>query len=61
MLQELIVAACLVLVLEGMLPFLSPRIWRQTMQSLLALQERQIRMAGFVSMLIGVGLLYVLN
>ncbi|MDB4825151.1 DUF2065 domain-containing protein, partial [Pseudomonadales bacterium] len=55
MLQELIVAACLVLVLEGMLPFLSPRLWRQTMQSLLALQERQIRMAGFVSMLIGVG------
>ncbi len=42
MLQELIVAACLVLVLEGMLPFLSPRLWRQTMQSLLALDRKSV-------------------
>ena len=61
MLEEFIVDACLVLVLEGMLPFLSPRGWRQTIQGLLSLSDRQIRIAGLVSMLTGVVLLYVLN
>ena len=61
MLQNFIVAACLVLVLEGMLPFLSPRGWRQAIQGLLSFSDRQIRSAGLVSMLAGVVLLYVLN
>ena len=61
MLQEFIIAACLLLVLEGILPFLSPRTWRQTIQGLLALDDRKIRIAGFLSMVVGVVLLYILN
>ena len=61
MLQEFIIAACLVLVLEGMLPFLSPRGWRQGIQGLLSLSDRQIRGVGLASMLVGVVLLYILN
>ncbi|MGB5323924.1 MAG: DUF2065 family protein [Pseudomonadales bacterium] len=61
MLQELIVAACLVLVLEGMLPFLSPSSWREALRSLITLSDRQIRCAGLASMLVGVLLLYFFN
>lgn len=61
MLEELIVAACLVLVLEGMLPFLSPATWREALRNLSALSDRQVRLAGLASMLAGVALLYFFN
>lgn len=61
MLQELIIAACLVLVLEGILPFLSPRSWRDAVRTLATLSDRQIRVAGLASMLLGVLLLYLFN
>ncbi|WP_425917009.1 DUF2065 domain-containing protein [Pseudomonas sp. GWSMS-1] len=32
--QELVIALCLVLVLEGILPFLGPRLWRDTLLQL---------------------------
>ncbi len=54
-------ALCLVLVLEGMLPFLYPRRWRQMAASLAAVSDRQLRAAGLVSMVIGVGLLYLVH
>ena len=59
--QELMVAACLMLVIEGVLPFLSPRRWRILLISMLALDDRRIRIIGLSSMLMGVGLLYVFN
>ncbi|MBT8149575.1 MAG: DUF2065 domain-containing protein [Pseudomonadales bacterium] len=61
MFDDFVVAACLVLVLEGMLPFLSPRSWRRAIQGLQVLTDRQIRFAGLASMLAGVVLLYILN
>jgi len=61
MIDDFVVAACLVLVLEGMLPFLSPQSWRRAILGLQALTDRQIRIAGLVSMLAGVILLYILN
>ena len=50
-------ALALVLVLEGLLPFLSPRGWRNTFQKLLALQDGQLRFFGLCSILIGLALL----
>ncbi|MBT8140435.1 MAG: DUF2065 domain-containing protein [Gammaproteobacteria bacterium] len=61
MFQELIVAACLVLVIEGVLPFLSPSTWREALGSLATLSDRQIRFTGLSSMLLGVALLYFFN
>ena len=46
-------ALALVLVLEGLLPFLSPRGWRQTFQKLLLLRDGQLRFFGLVSILLG--------
>ncbi|MBV1932196.1 MAG: DUF2065 domain-containing protein [Porticoccaceae bacterium] len=52
---------CLVLVLEGILPFLMPGRWREMMLSLTQVDERSIRMIGFGSMLLGAGLLYLVK
>ena len=53
-------AAALLLVLEGLFPFLSPGGWRRTFQRLLELQDGQLRFFGLCSILIGVGLLWFL-
>ena len=56
--QDFLAAMCLVLVLEGILPFLMPGRWREMMLSLTQVDERSIRLIGFGSMLLGAGLLY---
>jgi uncharacterized protein YjeT (DUF2065 family) len=59
--EELGRAICLVLILEGMLPFLYPSRWRRLVITLAVMTERQLRLVGFMSMAIGVGLLYLLK
>jgi uncharacterized protein YjeT (DUF2065 family) len=54
------VACALVLVFEGILPFLSPTIWRQVFERALKMSDGQIRFIGLSSMLLGVGLLLLL-
>jgi hypothetical protein len=46
-------AVALVLVLEGVLPFLAPGIWRDTFRRIMELSDGQIRFIGLTSMLIG--------
>lgn len=50
-------AIALMLVLEGLLPFLSPQRWRSMFQKATQLSDGQIRFVGLSSMLIGVVLL----
>ena len=59
--QELGAALCLMLVLEGMIPFLYPGKWRQLVQKLAEVDNQTMRMAGFFSMVVGATLLYVLK
>ena len=59
MLDDFIRAIALVLVIEGMLPFLSPDGWRQAMIQAGRLSNTNLRVVGFVSMLIGVLILYL--
>jgi hypothetical protein len=59
--QDLAVAASLVLVIEGVLPFLSPRSWRQTMIQVAELNDTGLRIMGLVSMLAGLALLYLVK
>jgi uncharacterized protein len=47
------VACALVLVFEGILPFLSPTLWRQVFERALKLTDGQIRFIGLSSMLVG--------
>jgi uncharacterized protein YjeT (DUF2065 family) len=59
--QEIGVALCLVLVLEGILPFLYPRRWRETIVQLAGLSDRHLRLIGLASMLLGTAALYWLH
>jgi uncharacterized protein len=56
--ESLIAVVALVLVIEGIMPFVSPAIWRETFRRLIELSDGQIRFIGLTSMLIGLGLLY---
>lgn len=56
--STLFTALALVFVLEGILPFLSPFLWRRTLQTMLAQADASVRLMGLFSMLVGVALLY---
>ncbi|KAF0814319.1 hypothetical protein IGB42_01220 [Andreprevotia sp. IGB-42] len=53
MTDSLILALALVLVLEGILPFAVPGLWRRTMGRLAMMSNKQVRIVGFVSMMVG--------
>ncbi len=50
-------AFALMLVIEGMLPFLLPTVWRETFRRLTEMTDGQIRFIGLSSMLVGLLLL----
>lgn len=58
---DLWVALALVLVLEGILPFLAPQALRRTLLALSELGDAQLRFAGLTSMLAGLVLLYLVH
>ena len=49
----LLAAGALMLVLEGLLPFLSPAAWRRMFEQATRMSDGQIRFIGLSSMLIG--------
>lgn len=57
MLSTLLTAFALMLVLEGILPFLAPGSWREAFLRLARLNDGQIRFIGLSSMLAGLLLL----
>lgn len=59
--QDLLAAGALVLVLEGILPFLNPRRYRETMQNITQFNDQTLRTIGLLSMVVGVGLLYIVR
>lgn len=50
-------ALALMLVLEGVLPFLAPSAWREAFSRMIEMKDGQIRFMGLASMLIGLLLL----
>ena len=59
MVTTLLMALALMLVVEGLLPFLAPKLWRETFQRLMQLSDGQIRFFGLTSMIVGLILLLV--
>ena len=57
--NTLLTALALMLVIEGVLPFLVPALWRDTFRKLTEMSDGQIRFIGLTSMLAGLLLLYV--
>jgi len=56
--NDLFAGMALYLVIEGIMPFLNPPALRRAMASFINLSDTQLRIAGLVSMIIGVTLLY---
>jgi uncharacterized protein YjeT (DUF2065 family) len=53
----LLAAFALMLVLEGIMPFIAPKAWRETFRRLIEFSDGQIRFVGLTSMLVGLVLL----
>jgi len=58
---NLIAAIALLLVLEGMLPFLAPNLWRKWVMAMAKYSDRALRITGLVLMLLGVGILFIMH
>jgi hypothetical protein len=59
--NTLLTAFALMLVIEGLLPFLVPALWRETFRRLTEMSDGQIRFIGLSSMLAGLLLLYIVR
>jgi len=59
--QHLLVAFCLMLILEGILPFLYPQKWRKLVVQLAQISDRHMRVLGLASMLVGLALLLLVR
>jgi len=51
--DSLLAAFALVLVVEGLLPLVAPRLWRESFRKLVELTDGQLRFIGLVSILLG--------
>nr|WP_067562588.1 DUF2065 domain-containing protein [Halofilum ochraceum] len=58
---DLGVAIALVLVIEGVMPFLAPASLRRTLATMAAMPDRSLRVVGAVSMMLGLALLYFIR
>ena len=57
MLEYLLLGLAMMLVVEGMFPFLLPELWRNMFRKLVTLSDGQLRFFGITSMLSGIILL----
>ena len=60
-LSDLGAALALLFVLEGIFPFLSPGRTKRTLARIVSFGDREMRIAGLGSMLVGVLLLFLIN
>jgi len=52
-------ALALMLLIEGLLPFLSPATWREVFERATRMSDGQIRFIGLVSLVAGLALLFI--
>jgi len=58
-LQYWLLGLAMMLVIEGLLPFVLPELWRETFRKLVTLKDGQLRFIGLSSMLAGLLLLFI--
>lgn len=59
--STLLMAFGLMLVIEGLLPFVAPRIWRETFRRVTELADGQLRFIGLTSIIAGLALMTLFN
>lgn len=57
--SSFLLALGLMLVVEGMMPFLGPKVWRETFRRIIEFKDGQLRFMGLSSMMIGLLLMWV--
>jgi len=58
MMNTLLMAFALMLIIEGILPFLAPTMWRDTFRKITEFSDGQIRFFGLSSMIVGLFILF---
>ena len=61
MLDYWLLGLAMMLVIEGMLPFVLPGLWRETFRKMVTLTDGQLRFVGITAMLCGIILLYLIK
>jgi uncharacterized protein YjeT (DUF2065 family) len=59
--DDLLAALALVLVIEGIVPFLNPQSLRKMLATVAQLDDRTLRITGLASMICGVVMLYLVR
>ena len=59
--SDLWAALALVLVLEGLIPFVSPRTYRDVVQQMAAMPEQNLRFVGLALIALGILCLYLVR
>jgi uncharacterized protein len=59
--ESLWAAFALVLVIEGLLPFVAPGLWRENFTKLVTLNNGQLRFVGLASILSGLIVLWLIR
>jgi len=59
--SDLMAAVALFFVLEGIIPFLNPNGTKRALEKLSTLGERELRVAGLGSMLVGIAILFLVR
>lgn len=59
--NSLLAAFGLMLVLEGVLPFLAPRLWRDAFRKMFEFNDGQVRFVGLLSLLAGLSLMWAVR
>jgi len=59
--HDLLAALALVMVIEGILPFINPNAMRNVMRTMINMDDRSLRISGLVSMALGVVMLYLVH
>ena len=57
--EAFLIAIALVLVIEGLMPALNPKVFRRTMQTISGMNDRFLRSWGLFSMTLGAVLIYL--
>ena len=61
LLHSLWVATALMLIIEGIMPFLNPTVFRRALLQMAGMKDQQLRAIGLFSMVFGLVLLYWVN
>ena len=59
--SDLLAALAIVCIIEGIMPFINPPGMKLLLAKLAALEERQLRLGGLFSMLIGLAILFLVR